>query len=233
MPLTFIREQLKTMKEIVEILASLLSLVKNRPSLFVIALTIYLLYLGIGWWAYKHPGHVVSGFTEAVSKGNHEVAWSFLTKNYRERRFENLEKFKRLYSIKFSTKGLSTEIYNHERSRLMAIFDNTKKYTIKYEATERFTRKDLQNPEQKINALWLQIHHTRDFPALMDGTLQGQDLGSNPSLAIRRRFEQVFEITRQRRQGYFEGFLDLFVSQWEISSINIVEQCLLPLQDKK
>ncbi|MCY4356202.1 MAG: hypothetical protein OXD01_01625 [Gammaproteobacteria bacterium] len=98
-----------------------------------------------------------------------------MTEDYRKKRFGNIENFKRLYSTTFSVNRLSAEFNGFKKSQLEAIFDNTKEYTVKYDATERFTRDDLEISGYKktnANALWVKIRHPNDFFALMIYTIQ-------------------------------------------------------------
>jgi len=86
-----------------------------------------------------------------------------------------------------------------------------KEYTVKYDATERFTRDDLEISGYKktnANALWVKIRHPNDFFALMIYTIQ-QPIIKN---RLDKRRTPLFWSNHSKTTTTISGQIDLWIN---------------------
>ena len=54
--------------------------------------------------------------------------------------------------------NFSIEVFGERNQPFSALFADALKYEVQFEVHERFTKNDLDKSEQRINAMWVQIH---------------------------------------------------------------------------
>ena len=197
-------------------------MLKKYPALFATILALLVLYKVLFWYANHYPGTIAKAYFEAIGNRDYNRAWGLLTPEYREDRWESKESFQRAYATSA----------HHERFQVIAketsfriyptLMAKSLSFEAEYEVTERFTREDIDSPEQHINTLWLQIRHPENFIELTN-----DNLTHTRSLTLTRCFKTL--VVLQRPQDEKNGTFSMWIipSKWLIQRMNFSEQCLI------
>ena len=217
-----IKEWLKALEEIFQTLISLIEIIKTYPSFFLVLALLVSFYSFFYWYANYYPATIAKAYFEAIGFQRHDQAWELLTQDYRNRRWSSQDIFRKAYAtsapyefLRVTPKETSYRIYP-------TLFAKSLRFEAEYVLTERFTQEDIKKPEQKINSLWLQIQHPKNYDQLIDGTLD-QTADMNPSLPLRRYYKTIVMLKR----------IKPILPKWLIYHMDFVEQGLKKPRDSQ
>jgi hypothetical protein len=219
-----LKKSLEAVKDIAKLLLELLTIVKRHPAFFGTIGLFVCSYVGLRFYAYSFPAQTVREYFREIGNHQFDDSWALIDPDYQGRKWHSDEAtYKEEYETSAPPENLHIKSLDASENLFSALFSETLRYEASFEVHERFSRADLQKPGQAANALWVQIWHPKDYPRLMDGTLD-QD-----SLPIRRQF-RILVVIRRARDPVGRTSLWAFPSRWAISSMNFTEEGLRPLQ---
>jgi len=182
---------LEDFKAILRLIVELWTIAKGHPLLFALVFLGFVTYFGMRWYVFEYPKGSIAEYYTALSRKDFDKAWSCLAPDY-QRRWHNEDQFKAGYHTLSSTPNLEIEFRYSTKNPLSWLIASSRQYVVQYDAYERFTREDLEDPQQRENKLWLEIANPNGFQHLVDGTLKN----GNDSLTMHRFFKESILVKR-------------------------------------
>lgn len=183
---------LEDFKAILKLVIELWIIAKGYPLLFALVFLGFATYFGLRWYVFEYPKRCIAEYYTALAQQNFDKAWDCLAEDYRTARWYDKDQFRAGYHTLSGTSKPEIEFPFSTKNPLRWLLASSREYIVAYDAHERFTRNDLDDPQQRENKLWLQIANPNSFQHLMDGTLSN----NNPSLPMRRFFKESILVKR-------------------------------------
>ncbi len=197
---------------------ALIETIKKYPSFFIILASLGSLYSFFYWYANYYPATIAKAYFEAIGSQEYDHAWKLLAPDYRNRRWNSQDSFRKSYATSAPYELLIVTPKETSYWIYPTLFAKSLHFEAEYVLTERFTKEDINKPEQKINSLWLQIQHPKNYDQLIDGTLD-QTADMNPSLPLRRYYKTIVILKRGKS----------ILSKWLIYHMDFAERGLKQL----
>ena len=199
--LKHLRELLEGVKELLKLLVEIWLIAKRFPLLLAVIVVAAGIYFGARWYVFDYPQRCIYRFYSSLGAHDFGSAWECLADDYRRSRWPNQEQFAAGYRTIAYPSDRDVTFPGSKINPFGHVLSSTMQYAVQYGQEERFTREHLEDPQQRENALWLQIVHPNGYRRLLDGTLDGE----NPSVTLNRYFKETVTVKRTSRGWAIAG----------------------------
>lgn len=213
-----VKSQVETIKDILNLILELLSILgKNKP-LIIILLIITITYLGIKYYAFEVPKSKIYSFHYFIDEQKYEEAWSLLSRRYKKKYFNNnISNFKN--EVNPNGMGRYSDIQISDdydgNNPFSILFKENLIFTVSLTRKNTIHIKDLKNTGniyyQFRASLWLQLSYNRRLEEITKGNYGTQldyvSISERKFELVRENGNWVIEDNPKIYEGYkFRNF---------------------------